>query len=291
MIPITKLIRAFKRFLSKVIHAPPQGKAVAPGTWTCLRTTKPDATATARDDASRLKTSGSSCAKTLDNKDPKLRDGPMASKHRWKQVQSFGLQLGVGSLDEYERRTAFGAAAAQVFLRQPTTDAFQLVTIRLVHRINFEPVYPWAGDFRTPGQLATIGGYVAADAGRIEAELDLLYQQSQDWRHEQTARSVADRAAMVAFFHARFERIHPFRDGNGRLGRLLLSEHLCRLCGRRSNIDWLAIRSCYLAGLAAADGGDLGPLANLFLASLNEPLIRRAYQSPFRIAPGMDTPE
>lgn len=31
-----------------------------------------------------------------------------------------------------------------------------------------------------------------------------------------------------AFFHIRFERIHPFNDGNGRTGRIILNQHLLK---------------------------------------------------------------
>lgn len=177
-----------------------------------------------------------------------------------------------------------GAAAAQVFLREADTEAFLPDTVRLVHRLTFAEVHPWAGLFRKTGELATVAGYVAADAQRVGAELALLSAQIGEWNMD----CAADAAGQVAFFHVRFERVHPFRDGNGRVGRLLLSEQLCRLIGR-ANIDWLAVRAQYLAGLSAANKGDLAPLANLMLEALGLPPIKGPYYSRFRIAPRMDS--
>jgi fido (protein-threonine AMPylation protein) len=209
----------------------------------------------------------------------------MADQHVWNQVRSLGVEPGINSLCEYERRVVLGAAAALVLLREPATDVFEQETVRLVHRLVFERVHPWAGTFRTPGQLATVSGYVAADAGRIGAELSLLSRRIECspafWSEAEV-----DAVLSVAFFHARFERIHPFRDGNGRVGRLLLAEQFRRL-GSRMNIDWLAARPHYIAALASANDGDLAPLANLLLAGAGGARIAGPCYSPLRIAPRM----
>lgn len=57
-------------------------------------------------------------------------------------------------------------------------------------------------------------------------------------------------------FHHKFERIHPFTDGNGRVGRevlnyMLMSEKFPRLL-------FVKERAAYMEALAAGDNGDLG---------------------------------
>lgn len=52
----------------------------------------------------------------------------------------------------------------------------------------------------------------------------------------------------VAAIHARFERIHPFLDGNGRAGRLLLNLILVRL-GYPPAIVYKRQRNDYLRAL------------------------------------------
>lgn len=66
----------------------------------------------------------------------------------------------------------------------------------------------------------------------------------------------------IAETHTAFERIHPFLDGNGRTGRLLLNLILIRL-GMPPAIIYNRQREQYLAALVRADTGDIGALAEL----------------------------
>jgi hypothetical protein len=66
----------------------------------------------------------------------------------------------------------------------------------------------------------------------------------------------------IAAMHAAFERVHPFFDGNGRTGRLLLNLILVRL-GMPPAIIYARERTRYMTALARADVGDTGALAEL----------------------------
>lgn len=91
----------------------------------------------------------------------------------------------------------------------------------------------------------------------------------------------------VARLHAHFERIHPFLDGNGRTGRLVLNLLLVRL-GMPPAIIYTRDRNAYLAGLRRADTGDDGALAELVARAVTNNLHRLmlpALAGPARLVP------
>lgn len=91
----------------------------------------------------------------------------------------------------------------------------------------------------------------------------------------------------LAELHSSFERIHPFIDGNGRTGRLVLNLILVRL-GFPPAIIFKANRNRNLNALDKADKGDAGPLAELLARSVIDnlhPLIVPSIAGPAKVVP------
>jgi hypothetical protein len=91
----------------------------------------------------------------------------------------------------------------------------------------------------------------------------------------------------LAEVHNEFERIHPFLDGNGRAGRLLLNLLLVRL-GYPPAIVFKNERSRYLDAMRKADKGDYGPLGELIARAVTNNLYRfvvPAVAGPSRLVP------
>lgn len=78
---------------------------------------------------------------------------------------------------------------------------------------------------------------------------------------------------VLAGLHNEFERIHPFIDGNGRTGRLLLNLVLVRL-GYPPVIILKRQRDLYLTAMQKADAGDVGPLGEILARAMYDNLNR-----------------
>jgi len=92
----------------------------------------------------------------------------------------------------------------------------------------------------------------------------------------------------LARMHSRFESIHPFRDGNGRTGRLVVNLLLVRR-GYPPAIIYNRERPKYINALTRADRqGDVGALAELVTRSVNDGINRFLLPSlagPHRLVP------
>ena len=79
-----------------------------------------------------------------------------------------------------------------------------------------------AGRFRGPGEYVRVGTHVAPAPEHVERMVEAIIG-------EYTGDLAAYFLDKIAKFHLDFETVHPFCDGNGRIGRVLVSYQLQRL--------------------------------------------------------------
>jgi fido (protein-threonine AMPylation protein) len=211
-----------------------------------------------------------------------------------------GRAVGNKQLAEYVEVKGYADAARWVYGHalepgdEPPRSLLTLTEIRHVHRLAMTPVWEIAphpdrtpaespGSFREHDIAPFPGGMQppshALVPPRVRDWLDVV--QRLDRQH---VGHVIERLAAV---HAEFEQIHPFLDGNGRTGRLLLNLLLARL-GCPPAIIRKRDRGRYLSGLRSADTGNTGALAELIARAVLDNLYRfvvPAIAGPARLVP------
>ncbi|MEA2056460.1 MAG: Fic family protein [Patescibacteria group bacterium] len=89
--------------------------------------------------------------------------------------------------------------------------------IKHIHQIMMNGIIHNAGSYRTHGVRIAGVNVPTSNCMSIEKHMNQLVKTLNE--HE---KKLFDQAQHLAQTHARFEQIHPFSDGNGRVGRLLI---------------------------------------------------------------------
>jgi cell filamentation protein, protein adenylyltransferase len=206
-----------------------------------------------------------------------------------KQVEQLldeGRAVGNRELREYMEVRGYADAADWVYRHAlvpgdwSTGEPLALTELRHVHRIAMGPAWdvaphPSAGEREAPGSLREHdirpfpGGMRPPPWPEVPVLLSAWIEQT---------RSVRECAPValpetLAALHAEFERIHPFLDGNGRTGRLIVNLLLVRL-GYPPAVIYKGERARYLAALRRADRGEHGALGELLARAILDNLYR-----------------
>src|SRR5205085_2574873 len=143
-------------------------------------------------------------------------EGNTLSLHETQMVLEYGITADGHPLREYLEATnhaeAFDTLAALV-LRPITVE-----TVQHLHALVMDKIDPQAGELRTV-QVYIRGAPFTPPPAR---DVPLYLKQWVDWLASDAALSY-DPVTRAAIAHHDFEALHPFTDGNGRVGRLLLN--------------------------------------------------------------------
>jgi Fic family protein len=211
-----------------------------------------------------------------------------------------GKAVGSKELAEYLEVEGYAKAAQWVYAQAveersewSAGERINLTELRQIHRLVVEPTWLHSlpegphtregpGSFRQHDIRPFARGMTPTPFPEVPALVS-------DWLRDANRGTGGGRHPMlfVADLHARFEQIHPFRDGNGRVGRLATNLLLVRH-GFPPAVIYKRDRTRYLNGLRRADRGDAGPLAELFARAVTDGIYRfllPGLAGPHRLVP------
>jgi len=132
--------------------------------------------------------------------------------------------------------------------------AIDLVTILELHEEVFKGLLPDYGQWRRVNVMIRGATFTPPRPEKLVGRMeDLLIE------YDQRDLAGEDIFTLGAWLHYNFESIHPFSDGNGRVGRLLLNLHLLKHNWPTVNV-MPSDRKSYLDALGKGDEGVLVPL-------------------------------
>jgi len=142
-------------------------------------------------------------------------------------------KLNLTTLEEVTEAEFEGFLRAQIILVNELTQktVFDAAYIRRIHQLAFKDLYFFAGKYRTVniskgGFLFPVARFLDRAMAILEAEmlqiLPSVYEEEDDLIQD------------IARIHAELLYIHPFREGNGRVARLLAD-----MMALKQGYDWL----------------------------------------------------
>jgi Fic family protein len=145
--------------------------------------------------------------------------------------------------------------------------AIDLVTILELHEEVFHGVMVDAGQWRRTNVLIRGAEFIPPRPEKIVTKMEDLIKE-----YDQRDLTGKDTFFLGAWMHHGFECIHPFSNGNGRIGRLLLNLHFLKH-------NWPPInilpddRDRYLHSLREGNLGDLNPLKEFIMDKMGSSLV------------------
>ena len=166
--------------------------------------------------------------------------------------------------EKWEISETYGVSEAIKFIRK-TEDHMSLDLMKTLHKIVFRNSKEFAGKFRPKGvEVAVISkssGII--HKGAPSSLVRKLLKELVEWYYENKEKYPP--LLLAAVVHNQFENIHPFQDGNERVGRLLMNNILLKHNLPPVNIELKNRREYYNTLKEYEKDGNIRPTVELIL--------------------------
>jgi len=158
----------------------------------------------------------------------------------------------------------YGVAEAIEYIRK-TRDHLSINLMKKLHKITFNNSKSFAGKLRGKGVEVVIadGFGNIVHRGAPQRQVNGLLKELVSWYRKNKTKYHP--ILIAAVIHNQFENIHPFQDGNGRVGRLILNNILLKHNFPPVNIDFKNRSEYYLALQDYEKRGNIRPTIELIL--------------------------
>ena len=164
---------------------------------------------------------------------------------------------------------AFGVAEAISYIRT-IKEHISVDLIQKIHQMVFKNSKQFAGKLRKKGEEVVVmdsKGNVVHE-GAPQGRINHLLRELIEWYNNNKDKYPG--LILGAVVHNQFENIHPFRDGNGRVGRILLNNILIKHNLPPINIDFKNRIEYYASLQSYEKNHDVKPTMELYMKEYQE---------------------
>jgi cell filamentation protein len=167
-------------------------------------------------------------------------------------------------VNEYEAK---GIAMAELFVFELDIEIQITTTLILeIHKIAFNELYDWAGQWRKTQVI--VGQLVPPPPTQV---IQAMYQFIDNLNFKISIAENKERhIECFVFAHYEFIKIHPFNNGNGRTGRILMNLVAMKLGYQPLELYYRdgESRKAYIDAMKSGDKGDYSKLTSLITKEL-----------------------